>query len=166
MSNSKKKAFTYLRNSARLLFAFSLVGFDMLKINLNKECSLTIVGAGWGRGSQDTIFLPPANEVAGRLCFHGCLWLCSQGGLPHCMLGYTPWDQRQAPPPAGTPPLGQVHPHLGTPPRQAHPNGAVHAGIRSTSERGTHPTGMQSCAICDHTRWSYVEREIGNGSQK
>ena len=23
-----------------------------------------------------------------RLCFYTCLWFCSQGGLPHCMLGY------------------------------------------------------------------------------
>ena len=27
------------------------------------------------------IFLLPANEVAGRLCFYRCLWFCSRGGL-------------------------------------------------------------------------------------
>ena len=42
------------------------------------------------------------------------------GGLPHCMLGYTP---RQ-----GT-----------------HPPGAVHAGRYGQQAGGMHPTGMQSC---------------------
>ena len=30
--------------------------------------------------------LPPANEVAGRLCFYMCVWFCSQGGM-HGFLG-------------------------------------------------------------------------------
>ena len=29
---------------------------------------------------MDALFLPPANEVAGRLCFYRCLWFCPQGG--------------------------------------------------------------------------------------
>ena len=31
--------------------------------------------------------LPPANEVAGRLCFYRCVWFCSQGGVHGCCGG-------------------------------------------------------------------------------
>ena len=65
------------------------------------------------------------NEVGARLCFYTCLWFCSQGGLPHCMLGYTPRDQRRAHPPgADTPhPSGTrgTTPGPGTPPVQCMP---------------------------------------------
>ena len=95
------------------------------------------------------------------------------GGLPHCMLGYTPrtrgkhppdrrqvpptpgadippWDQRQAPPPgpeAGTPPPEQTTLGADTPsgPEAGTPPGAVHAGRYGQQAGGTHPTGMQSC---------------------
>ena len=33
----------------------------------------------------------------------------------------------------------------GTPPRQVHPPGAVHAGRYGQQAGGTHPTGMHSC---------------------
>ena len=43
--------------------------------------------------------LPPAKKYGqGNIFRSECQEFCSSGGLPHCMLGYTPWDQRQAPP--------------------------------------------------------------------
>ena len=51
------------------------------------------------------------------------------GGLPHCMLGYTPRDQRQAPPGTRQPPS------------------AVHAGRYGQQAGGAHPNGMQSCFL-------------------
>ena len=46
------------------------------------------------------------------------------GGLPQCMLGYTPLDR---------PPMGRH-----TPPQQT-----------ATAADGTHPTGMHSCTLCN-----------------
>ena len=55
---------------------------------------------------------PPANEVAGRLCFYSCLWFCSQGGrVPG-----------QVPPRAGTPPRRCTPLGRYTPPGQVHPS--------------------------------------------
>ena len=84
--------------------------------------------------------------------------ILSKGGLPHCMLGYTPppRDQRQAPPGADTPqsrhtpspgsrhPPGADPPEL-TPPQEQTPPGTVHAGRYVQKAGGMHPTGMQSC---------------------
>ena len=46
--------------------------------------------------------LPPATKLGqGNIFRSMCQEFCSQGGLPHCMLEYTPLppkDQRQAPP--------------------------------------------------------------------
>ena len=41
-------------------------------------------------------------------------------GLAHCMLGYTPPDQRQTPPQEQTPPDQRQTPHEQTPPRSRH----------------------------------------------
>ena len=95
--------------------------------------------------------LPPA-----RLYSHRCLWFCSQGGLPECMLGYhslwtghppgpgTPLDQAtpgtrhppdqappqdQASPGPGPPPWDQAPPRPGTPP----PWSRAYWEIQSTS---------------------------------
>ena len=61
--------------------------------------------------------------------------VCPQGGLPHCMLGYTP--------PGQTPPSGQ------TPAAQCMLGYDQQVG-------GTHPTGMHSCnsmfLFCSHYR--------------
>ena len=79
-------------------------------------------------------FLPPANEVWGKVIFsetcvknsvHGGWGTTVGGGLPQCMLGY------HLPPEPGTPP--------GTPPP------AEHAGRYGQRAGGTHPTGMQYC---------------------
>ena len=104
--------------------------------------------------------LPPATKFGQGYVFIR-FFPHSQGGLPHCMLGYTPpWNQRQAPPhppwdQRQAPPLGvdtprsrHPHPHPGTRhiPRSRHiPPGAVHAGRYGQKADGTHPTGMQSC---------------------
>ena len=34
-------------------------------------------------------WLPPANEVVGRLCFYRCLWFCPQGVYPSMHLGHS-----------------------------------------------------------------------------
>ena len=89
----------------------------------------------------------------GKVMFlHLSVILFTGGGLPHCMLGYTPppQNQRQAPPrpEAGTAP---PRPQEGTPeeqtppPRDQAPPSAVHAGRYRQQAGGTHPTGMQSC---------------------
>ena len=71
-------------------------------------------------------FLPPANEVWGKVIFsEGCVKnsVC-RGGLPQCMLGYhTPWSRH--PPGAGTPlaadpPAADPPPGAGTP-QSRHP---------------------------------------------
>ena len=72
-------------------------------------------------------FLPPANEVWGKVIFLYLSVILFTGG------GGT-WigtSHGQVPPRAGTPPAG--HPHQ-VHPRQVHPP-SVHAGIRSTSGR-------------------------------
>ena len=67
-----------------------------------------------------------------------------RGGLPHCMLGYTPpGPEAGTPPRPGTPPPEQT-PGADTPPGAGTPS-AVHAGRYGQQAGGTHPTGMQSC---------------------
>ena len=97
-------------------------------------------------------FLPPANEVWGKVIFSVACVKNSvhRWGLSQCMLGYPPptrppWEQTprdQAPPPGpGTPPPGP-----GTPsPQTRHPPCTVHAGRYDQQVGGMHPTGMQSC---------------------
>ena len=71
------------------------------------------------------MFLPPANEVWGKVIFlHLSVILFTGWGLPQYMLGYhtpTPWT-RHPHPPDQAPPLGLGT--LGT----RHPPGAEHAG--------------------------------------
>ena len=78
--------------------------------------------------------LPPANEVWGKVIFLHLFVILFTGGLPHCMLGYTPQQQT---PPEQTPPEQTHHP-LGadTPLGSRHPPG--HSAcweIRATSGR-------------------------------
>ena len=63
------------------------------------------------------------------------------GGLPHCMLGYTPPDQRLAPPGPGA---GTHTPDQEQPP----PPGTDTPLPRRYGQQagGAHPTGMQSCS--------------------
>ena len=84
------------------------------------------------------VFLPPANEVWGKVIFSVVCVKNSvhRGGLPQCMLRYHPQDQaspswEQTPPRAD--PLGED-----TPPS------AVHAGRYGQQAGSMHPTGMQS----------------------
>ena len=77
------------------------------------------------------------NKVGARLCFYTCLLFCSQGGLPHCMLGYPPRTRGRHPPIPGTP-REQTPPGPGTP-------SAVHDGRYGQQAVGTHPTKMHSC---------------------
>ena len=79
-------------------------------------------------------FLPPATKLGqGNIFRSVCQEFCPQGGLPHCMLGYT----QTTPPP--TP-----EPEAGTPRPDQTPS-TVHAGRYGQQAGGTHPTGMQSC---------------------
>ena len=66
--------------------------------------------------------------------------VCPQaGGLPHCMLGYTPHLPGRYTPRAGTPPRCLVHAGI-HPPVQCILGYDQQAG-------GTHPTGMHSCCL-------------------
>ena len=60
-------------------------------------------------GLLTTVWL---NKVTARLCFHRCLWVCSQG-----MAGRQPWADTT---PGQTPPLGR-HPPRSAPLSQTHP---------------------------------------------
>ena len=106
-------------------------------------------------------FLPPANVVCKGYVFTS-VCLSTGGGLPHCMLGHWPPDQRQDTPSRG-PEVG-THPQppwlgastpWGRPPTPgtrgrhpltgADPPGAVHAGRYGQQVGSMHPTGMQFC---------------------
>ena len=118
-----------------------------LYLELLSELQLTLV---WDFNFQSKIkshlFLPPANEVWGKVIFSEACVKNSvhRRGLPQCMLGYhphpppgtrhppppgagTPWDQ--APPPRNRHPLGP-----GTPPGPSTPSRPCWE-IRSTSGR-------------------------------
>ena len=91
---------------------------------------------------QGNIFAPVCHSV-------------HRGGLPHCILGYTPpgpevgTPREQASPWEQTPHWEQNVLGANTPPprsRYPHPT-AVHAGRYGQQAGGTHPTGMQSCFI-------------------
>ena len=107
---------------------------------------------------MDVLFLPPTNEVAGRLCFYTCLWFCSwfwacvaggmcgrghawQGGMHGrgvCMAGGHVWQGMCM---AGG--LGGACPLTDT--------------TRYSQWAGsTHPTGMYSCIcwILDSIEWN------------
>ena len=60
-------------------------------------------------------FLPPANKVWGKVIFLH-LSFCSQWGVPHCMLGYTPQTRGRYPPQEQIPP--QADPSRSRPPPQ------------------------------------------------
>ena len=84
----------------------------------------------------------PQRSWAKVIFSHACV--CPQGGLPQCMLGYTPHpqEQEQTPPHGGRPPGSRHTPQKQTPPRSRHPPsrsrpppGAADSSIRSTSGR-------------------------------
>ena len=59
----------------------------LLTQNMLTTLSYLLTVAAMLQTMQDFVFLPPANEVAGRLCFYRCQWFCSWGkGYPsmHC----------------------------------------------------------------------------------
>ena len=64
------------------------------------------------------------------------------GGLPHCMLGYTPSRIRSRHPPGA---------EVGTP-GSRHPSSTVHAGRYGQESGGTHPTRMQSSLESKHRK--------------
>ena len=96
-----------------------------------------------------SVYLPPANEVWGKVIFSVACVKNSvhRGDLPQCMLGYhsrsrhPPPSPEQSLPPQEQTPLGSRHP-----PEQTSP-GAVHAGRYRQQAGSIHPTGMQSCLI-------------------
>ena len=97
------------------------------------------------------MFLPPANEVWGKVIFSAA-YVKNSVHRGSIWAGTPPWT-------GNPPPPGQVHPQAGTPPSQVHtpwqgtppwvgtPLGAVHAGRYGQQAGGTHPTGMYSCYI-------------------
>ena len=61
----------------------------MMGQDLNSNIIKTVVGTE--EASSVVTLLPPANEVWGKVTFlHLTVILFTRGGLPHCMLGYTP----------------------------------------------------------------------------
>ena len=85
-------------------------------------------------------FLPPANEVWGKVIFSHLsviLFTVDEGGLPQGMLGF-------APPRSRHPTLGADTPWSRHTPGAGIPH-AVHAGRYGQQAGGTHPTEMQSC---------------------
>ena len=80
------------------------------KLQVNKQESMSLV---------DCEFLPPANEIWGKVIFSvACVKNSVHGGG------------------------GSASVHAGIP----HPLGAVHAGRYGQQTGGMHPTGMQSCS--------------------
>ena len=79
---------------------------DQRKIFAFVQCKKTLTAHSYRAKAEAKIvfdvchLLPPANEVCDGYVFTPvCQSFCSQGGLPHCMLGCTPPDQRQTPHP-------------------------------------------------------------------
>ena len=108
-------------------------------------------------------FLPPATKLGqGNIFRSMCQEFCSQGGgLPHCMLGYTPppgpeadTPRDQTPPNTRgrTPPPGPEAGPLGPDPPTP---SAVHAGRYGHQAGSKHPTGMKSC-YCRQRSWCKV----------
>ena len=97
--------------------------------------------------------LPPATKLGqGNIFRSVCQEFCSRGGgLPHCLLGYTPRDQRQAPPTPG-PEAGTPHPRT----RGRHPSGpqaGTPARGRPPQTRGRHPPAQ--CMLGDTSnKWA------------
>ena len=98
--------------------------------------------------TRATVFLPPANEVWGKVIFsEACVKNSVHGRvLPQCMLGYTtsPWEQPPPPqeqaPQEQAPPGNRHPPGPGTPlgpgtPRDQTPPSRACWEIRSTSRR-------------------------------
>ena len=126
--------------------------------------------------TQDFVFLPPENEVAGRLCFYKCLWFCSWGrGFPACIAGLQAHTQGGS---WGVWPGGSPGPHPGLSPGShtegvsrptpggvsrptpgggspgPHPGGypSIHWGRHPPPTDAyccgcTHPTGKHSCLL-------------------
>ena len=97
------------------------------------------------------MLLPSSNEVCeGYVFMPVCQSFCSWGGgLPQCMLGYTPLGSRhiwEADTPQSRHPLEADNPQKQTPPEADTPSCAVHAGRYSQQAGGTHPTGMHTCS--------------------
>ena len=87
--------------------------------------------------SFDVVYLPPANEVWGKVMFlHlSAILFTVERGIPH--LGTPP----QADPPRQTPPR-----HILPPSRQT-PQGRIPPPETATEAGGTHPTGVHSCIL-------------------
>ena len=134
--------------------------------------------------AQYDLLLPPANEVCEGCVFtRVCLsWAGTpRAGTPHkgyvlhvsvCPRGgeylgrHTPQRlcfTRVCLSTGGGEYLGRYTPRAGTPPRQVHPPGAVHAGRFGQQAGSTHPTGMYSCCLGN---FSIIQDEIFGKSSK
>ena len=93
-------------------------------------------------------YLPPATKLGqGYVFTRVCDYVHGGGGVPHCMMGYTPKPGIPLGPEAGTPPPRDQR-QAPLPLDQAPPS-AVHAGRYGQQAGGRHPTGMQSCYSYD-----------------
>ena len=84
--------------------------------------------------------------IFSEACVKNCV---HRGGLPHCMLGYTP------PPRTDTPQDQRQTPREQTPPS------AVHAGRYGQQAGSTHPTGMHTCLKIGSTTTTMLPSQTG-----
>ena len=134
-------------------------GLDMFKLVHYEACTVGKQAVYiWLR----SLLVTTRNEVGARLCFHRCVWFCSQGrvsasvhaGIHNPLGADTPQSrppqsrhpQSRHPPEADTPQEQTLPPWI-RPPRADTPPPAEHAGRYGQRAGGTHPTGMQSCSI-------------------
>ena len=75
--------------------------------------------------------------------------VCPQGGLPQCMVGYTPPPGSRHPPPPGadTSPDQTPHPRGNRHPPRPDPHPRKQTPAYGQRMAGTHPTGMHSCFV-------------------
>ena len=103
-------------------------------------------------GVGDKHFLPPANEVWGKVIFSVAFVKNSvhggsasvHAGIPHPPSDQAPPDQT-SPPPRDQAPPQTMHPQSRHPPPGPGTPCAVHAGRYGQQAGGMHPTGLQSC---------------------
>ena len=101
------------------------------------------IGVDFFCGVPDSLLKGKTNYYRPQRSCEGSFYTClsffsREGGLPQCMLGYTPlWEQ--------TPPRSRHPPRAGTPRSRPPRDQAAPPQQTATAVDGTHPTGMHSC---------------------
>ena len=107
--------------------------FNPCQVRLNQTLETRKI---YNSSFPNFVFLPPANEVAGRFIFlHVSVILYTWGGRKVADL-----------------PSGSRHP----PPRIRHPPCTVHDGRYGQQAGGTHPTGMHTSFFFSFSRFNLI----------